>query len=198
MEEVSIALQTWFKANRHRKDLDELLQSMLLHSARKALGHWIPPEMDDNSLLNTLALWESPPPGFPAKTFWIKALNQPQELPDNALCILRFCSLISNMTADTLRQCQISPPPRLAPALNHKMLDLRGVACPQCAIKARLWAMRNITGEIVEIFVDEGTPRENVPRALLEDGHIIIARRKIGDGGFFQVKIGTKKLSDFQ
>jgi TusA-related sulfurtransferase len=51
-------------------------------------------------------------------------------------------------------------------AVPDEILDLKGVPCPQNTAKAMLKLSGMDAGEILEIIVDEGEPRENVPASL--------------------------------
>ncbi|MFH0801293.1 MAG: sulfurtransferase TusA family protein [bacterium] len=60
-------------------------------------------------------------------------------------------------------------------------MDLLGVPCPGnfARILLRLEAMDD--GEILEVWIDDGEPFENVPRAVLEEGHDILTKDKQGE-----------------
>jgi tRNA 2-thiouridine synthesizing protein A len=47
-----------------------------------------------------------------------------------------------------------------------EILDLKGVPCPQNTAKAMVKLSGMDPGEILEIIVDDGEPRENVPASL--------------------------------
>ncbi len=59
-------------------------------------------------------------------------------------------------------------------------LDLRGIACPNNFVRAKLKLEEMQAGGILEIIIDDGDPIKNVPRALKEEGHQIISVEKIG------------------
>jgi len=50
-----------------------------------------------------------------------------------------------------------------------EILDLKGVPCPQNTAKAMLKLAGMVEGEILEIIVDDGEPRINVPASLEEE-----------------------------
>ena len=52
-------------------------------------------------------------------------------------------------------------------------LDLRGIPCPKNAAKASLALAGMLSGEKLEIILDNGEPMENVPPALEMEGHTI-------------------------
>ena len=57
-------------------------------------------------------------------------------------------------------------------------LDLRGVVCPGNAVRARLALAGLPEGFRIKIALDEGSPIENVPQALVADGHNVVFREK--------------------
>ncbi|HCL57138.1 MAG TPA: sulfite reductase subunit beta (hemoprotein) [Spirochaetia bacterium] len=59
--------------------------------------------------------------------------------------------------------------------------DLRGVACPMNFVKTKMELSKMRNGEILEIWLDEGAPIENVPRSVTEEGHKILVQEKKED-----------------
>ena len=57
-------------------------------------------------------------------------------------------------------------------------LDLRGVVCPGNAVRSRLVMAGYPCGQVLKISLDEGSPVENVPGALVADGCRIVSREK--------------------
>jgi tRNA 2-thiouridine synthesizing protein A len=53
-------------------------------------------------------------------------------------------------------------------------IDLRQHVCPVTWVKARIVIGRIPEGEILEVLLREGEPRENVPRSAAEDGHRVL------------------------
>ena len=62
-----------------------------------------------------------------------------------------------------------------------KVLDLRGVACPGNAVRARLVMAGFPAGRPLDFYLDEGSPIENVPGALVADGVTVVSRKKKGN-----------------
>ena len=60
-------------------------------------------------------------------------------------------------------------------------LDLRGVVCPRNAARSRLVLSGLPEGFRIHILLDEGSPIENVPGALVADGHFVENREKKGN-----------------
>ena len=61
------------------------------------------------------------------------------------------------------------------------LLDLRGVACPRNAVRSRLVMAGYPCGKVLEIWLDSGSPIENVPGSLVADGHKVLNREKKAD-----------------
>ncbi len=61
-----------------------------------------------------------------------------------------------------------------APPSPVARVDVRGVACPITWVRARIALGRIARGEVLEVLLLDGEPRENVPRSAEEDGHRVI------------------------
>ncbi len=53
--------------------------------------------------------------------------------------------------------------------------DFRGILCPMNFVKTKIALTPMKKGEILNIYLDDGQPIENVPRSVQSEGHIIIA-----------------------
>ncbi|CAN5203505.1 hypothetical protein BH11CYA1_BH11CYA1_32380 [soil metagenome] len=58
-------------------------------------------------------------------------------------------------------------------------LDLRGVACPMNFVKTRLKLDKLSTGDLLEVFLDQGEPIESVTSSVLSEGHLIVSSSEI-------------------
>ncbi|NDC83285.1 sulfite reductase subunit beta (hemoprotein) [bacterium] len=77
-----------------------------------------------------------------------------------------------------------------SPASTERVIkDFRGVACPMNFVKTRLALDTIQTGQILEVWLDNGEPIENVPGSVekLNEGHKIM--EKISEDGFWKVVI---------
>jgi TusA-related sulfurtransferase len=61
-------------------------------------------------------------------------------------------------------------------------LDLTGVPCPANASRALLRLELLDAGDLLELLVDDGEPRINVPAALEAEGHAVVAREQTTTG----------------
>ena len=57
--------------------------------------------------------------------------------------------------------------------------DFRGVGCPMNFVKTKIELAKLRPHEILEIWLDDGAPIENVPGSVREEGHKIIEQKKI-------------------
>ena len=73
---------------------------------------------------------------------------------------------------------KVSPLPEALKGTFPEHLDLRGVVCPNNAMRSRLVMSGLPEGSELEIYLDDGSPIENVPGALVADGHIVKKRQK--------------------
>ncbi len=60
-------------------------------------------------------------------------------------------------------------------------IDLRGVLCPMNFVKTKLKLEEMESGEILEVFLDDGEPMRSVPRSIKEEGHKIIKVDNLGN-----------------
>ena len=59
--------------------------------------------------------------------------------------------------------------------------DLRSFSCPEASIRARILLSALPANSEVCLLVSSGNPIENVPSALIADGHLILEREKKGN-----------------
>lgn len=59
--------------------------------------------------------------------------------------------------------------------------DLRGVSCPLNYVKTKLKLEDLLSGQTMEVLLDDGEPIINVPRSLKEDGHKILEVKRVED-----------------
>lgn len=67
-------------------------------------------------------------------------------------------------------------------------MDLRGVPCPGNFARVLLRLEGMAGGALLEVIVDDGEPIDNVPRAVLDEGHEVVARERAGDAWRLLVK----------
>lgn len=59
------------------------------------------------------------------------------------------------------------------------VMDLRGVACPMNFVRTKIGLSQLKSEEVLEVWLDDGEPMENVPGSVREEGHTILQQKKI-------------------
>lgn len=173
-------LERWYQANRNDPDLDMSLRLLLGHALVGVFRHFFP----DSSVFSpekALSLVQRlPKKAFPeGMGYWISSPGR------NASEILRFCEGSARYTLPSDIDVR---------GLSEGAVDLRGVRCPLGSVRARLVMLGLEAGDEVSLFVDDGEPIENVPRALVEEGDQILFREKKED--YWEIRVrkrGTTK-----
>jgi len=68
--------------------------------------------------------------------------------------------------------------------------DFRGVGCPMNFVKTKMELAKLESGQILEIWLDDGAPIENVPGSVMAEGHKVISQAKTGN--YWIVRIEKK------
>jgi len=63
-------------------------------------------------------------------------------------------------------------------------LDLSGVACPMNFVKTKLQLEEMDAGQVLEVIIDDGAPKDNVPRSVESEGHKILELVKTPNGHY--------------
>lgn len=72
-------------------------------------------------------------------------------------------------------------------------VDITDVKCPTTFVKAKVALEELDDGQILEIRLNDGEPRNNVPRSIKEEGHEVLELSDNGDGTFTLI---VKKVGD--
>lgn len=157
----------WLKANRGLENFDEATRSLVSYACaewfRRASGMLLKPE---EALSRILAL--NLPGCLEAK--W---LDSPKD----------FCPEI----ADFCEKMKTMPLPEALVREFPGELDLRGVRCPFNASRSRLVLSGLPSGSELQILLDDGSPIENVPAALVASGYRVGSREK--KDGYWTIKV---------
>ncbi len=71
-----------------------------------------------------------------------------------------------------------------------KSIDLRGVVCPMNFVKTKLKLEEMETGQVLEVFLDDGEPMRSVPRSVKEEGHKVVQVENMGKAYKLLIKKG--------
>ena len=69
-------------------------------------------------------------------------------------------------------------------------IDLRGVLCPMNFVKTKLKLEEMETGQVLEVFLDDGEPMRSVPRSIKEEGHKVVQVENMGKAYKLLIKKG--------
>ena len=89
--------------------------------------------------------------------------------------------------ADFCEKTKVDPLPAALKGTFPERLDLRGVVCPNNAMRSRLVMAGLPEGAELEICRDDGWTKENLPGAMVADGHIVKKRQK--KEGFWSISV---------
>lgn len=161
------AVVRWMEANRGSAGFPEALSRLVSFACaewlRQGSGVPVPPE----EALSRVALARLPE--VPVER-WLEA-------PEGHLAeIAAFCA-----------KSKSEPLPEALRGEVPGELDLRGVKCPLNAARSRLVMAGYPRGKALSILLDDGSPIENVPGALVADGCRIVFREKKAD--FWQISV---------
>lgn len=63
-------------------------------------------------------------------------------------------------------------------------LDITGDSCPMTFVRTKVKLETMAAGELLCVRLRAGEPLVNVPRAVLDHGHGVVATEPVGDGVF--------------
>ncbi|MCF0223763.1 MAG: sulfurtransferase TusA family protein [Fibrobacter sp.] len=126
---------------------------------------------------------------------WIRRETSQILKPEEALAKVIAAKLTDFPLADWLEQpnknfteivgfCEKAKTGSLPDVLKENfpsILDLRGLPCPKNAVRSRLVMTGLPLGHTLNIMLDDGSAIENVPHALVADGHFVQKREKKGN-----------------
>lgn len=72
----------------------------------------------------------------------------------------------------------------------HRVKDLRGVLCPMNFVKTKLELAAMQSGELLEIWLDDGAPINNVPGSVRLEGHTVVSQDPVDN--YWKVVIRKK------
>ncbi len=62
--------------------------------------------------------------------------------------------------------------------------DLRGVGCPMNLVKTKVAFSSMQSGQTLGLILDSGPPINNVPRAVVREGHQVLSQEQLEDGAW--------------
>jgi sulfite reductase (ferredoxin) len=101
-----------------------------------------------------------------------------------------YSSMDSNFNFPLRFKKRVEEQPLLSSQDRPLAYDLRGTPCPINYVKVKLKLEELKVGEILEVYLDDGEPIQNVPRSLQNDGQEILKIEQIEN--FFKVVVKSK------
>lgn len=68
--------------------------------------------------------------------------------------------------------------------MNKIVKDFRGVKCPINFAKTKLVLASMEDGDILELFIDDGSAIKNLPSSVEKEGHKVLSKEEQGDGSW--------------
>ena len=122
---------------------------------------------------------------------WLRVTFGVQLAPEDALSRVMLADLPADRHCEEIAAfCEKAKSGEPLPGVTvdvPDVLDLRGVVCPGNAARSRLVMSGYPRGRVLKIDLDEGSPIENVPGALVADGCSILSREK--KDGFWEISV---------
>ncbi len=97
----------------------------------------------------------------------------------------------SAITADAIQDNPQQAPATAGEAGQATLKDFRGVACPMNFVKTKLALASLNSGDLLEIWLDDGQPINNVPGSVKLEGHAIVEQQQTKEG-YWRVVIKKK------
>ena len=79
-------------------------------------------------------------------------------------------------TSENEQKSSAGEPEAISPDVKK---DFRGVMCPMNFVKTKIALTPMLSGQILEILLDDGAPIENVPGSVKNEGHTILSTKKV-------------------
>jgi sulfite reductase (ferredoxin) len=62
--------------------------------------------------------------------------------------------------------------------------DCHGIGCPMNMVHAKVGLAALVSGQVLELILDDGPPINNVPKSVEKEGHAILSKTKLADGAW--------------
>ena len=74
-----------------------------------------------------------------------------------------------------------------------EFIDITDVNCPVTFVKTKVALEELDEGQILRVHLNNGEPKENVPRSVADEGHVVLSLEDNGDG---TSELYIKKVGD--
>ncbi len=151
----------WMEMNRGSEGFTESLRRLLMYACVEWIRRGTSALLTPEEALSKIVCCGLPE--YPVGEWAEKPEDYMDEIAD-------FCEKVKNIPLPESLQGEIPT-----------VLDLRGVKCPLNSVRSRIVMSGYPAGRALKIWLDEGSPIENVPGSLIADGHKVLYREKKGD-----------------
>lgn len=151
----------WMEMNRGSEGFTESLRRLLMYACVEWIRRGTSALLTPEEALSKIVCCGLPE--YPVGEWAEKPEDYMDEIAD-------FCEKVKSMPLPESLQGEIP-----------SLLDLRGVKCPLNSVRSRIVMSGYPAGRTLKIWLDEGSPIENVPGSLIADGHKVLSREKKGN-----------------
>ena len=105
-----------------------------------------------------------------------KSAGQKNRSEDEDKSVSSVKSVGQKSTSENEQKSSAGEPEAISPDVKK---DFRGVMCPMNFVKTKIALTPMLSGQILEILLDDGAPIENVPGSVKNEGHTILSTEKV-------------------
>ena len=106
--------------------------------------------------------------------FKLPAVQSPTDFTEKSVSSVK--SVGQKSTSENEQKSSAGEPEAISPDVKK---DFRGVMCPMNFVKTKIALTPMLSGQILEILLDDGAPIENVPGSVKNEGHTILSTEKV-------------------
>ena len=68
--------------------------------------------------------------------------------------------------------------------MTNILLDLRSVPCPINFVKTKIKLDAMLSGQVLDVLLDDGEPAVSVSQSVVEEGHTLLEKAQTEDGAW--------------
>ena len=106
----------------------------------------------------------------------VKSVGQRNRSENEEKSVSSVKSVGQKSTSENEQKSSAGEPEAISPDVKK---DFRGVMCPMNFVKTKIALTPMLSGQILEILLDDGAPIENVPGSVKNEGHTILSTEKV-------------------
>ena len=106
----------------------------------------------------------------------VKSVGQRNRSENEEKSLSSVKSVGQKSTSENEQKSSAGEPEAISPDVKK---DFRGVMCPMNFVKTKIALTPMLSGQILEILLDDGAPIENVPGSVKNEGHTILSTEKV-------------------